>query len=98
MRLDNNNDVFTIFLTGEIDAQNAPTVQEELNNLLKERINELLVFDAKDLSYISSAGLRMLLSVQKETGQKLSVVNISPEVMDIFEMAGFQHIMELKSS
>jgi len=97
MRADTLDGVFTIFLEGEIDAQNAKDVQKELEELMEKHGNEVPVLDAKELTYISSAGLRSILTVQKGLGRKISVVNLSPEVKDIFEMAGFQYLMELKS-
>ncbi len=97
MRADTLDGVFTIFLEGEIDAQNAKDVQKDLEELMEKHGNEVPVLDAKELTYISSAGLRSILTVQKGLGRKISVVNLSPEVKDIFEMAGFQYLMELKS-
>ena len=47
-------------------------------------------------AYISSAGLRVLLTIQKNQTGKISVINISDDVLDIFRMAGFQHFMDLK--
>ncbi len=96
MRSDNRDGVFTIFLEGEIDAQNAKAVLKEIEELLEKRGDAKPVFDAQELTYISSAGLRSILTVQKKMGQELSVINLSPEVKDIFEMAGFQYLMELK--
>ena len=57
-----------------------------------------LAFDAKELTYISSAGLRLILSVQKHLGQKISVINVSSNVMAIFQMAGFQTLMHIKGA
>lgn len=88
----------TIFLTGEIDAQNALEVQEEIHEILKTRGDDELIFDAKELKYISSAGLRIILSVQKSIKSKISVINLSPEVLEIFKMAGFQHLMNIKGA
>jgi uncharacterized protein (TIGR02172 family) len=53
-------------------------------------------FDASELEYISSAGLRMLLSVRKKAGVSLTVKNVTPEVYEIFEMTGFNSILNVK--
>lgn len=97
LRTDSKGEVITIFLTGDIDAQNAAVVQKEIEDILKSRGNSALVFDAKDLSYISSAGLRIILAVQKEVKEKISVINLSSEVVEIFKLAEFQHLMDIKS-
>ena len=98
MRAEIAEGMLTIFLEGEIDAQNAPAVKKEIDACLEGRGNAAVVFDAKDLSYISSAGLRILLTVQKETGERISVVGLRPEVLEIFKMAGVQRLMDIKGS
>ncbi|MBR3722121.1 MAG: STAS domain-containing protein [Selenomonadaceae bacterium] len=98
MRAENTEGTFTIFLEGEVDAQNAPTVKNEIYACLEGRGDSAVVFDAKDLIYISSAGLRVLLAAQKEAGKKISVVGLRPEVLEIFKMAGFQMLMDIKGS
>ena len=98
MRAENAEGMLTVFLEGEIDAQNAPAVKKEIDACLEGRGNGAVVFDAKDLSYISSAGLRILLAVQKKAGRRISVANLRPEVLEIFKMAGFQMLMEIKGS
>ena len=98
LRAENAEGVLTIFLAGEIDAQNAAAVQREMDAFLERRGNAAVVFDAKDLSYISSAGLRVLLAAQKEVGKKISVAHLRPEVLEIFKMAGIQMLMDIKGS
>ena len=98
LRAENAEGVLTIFLAGEIDAQNAATVQREMDAFLERRGNAAVVFDAKDLSYISSAGLRVLLAAQKEVGNRISVAHLRPEVLEIFKMAGIQMLMDIKGS
>ncbi|MBR3457875.1 MAG: STAS domain-containing protein [Selenomonadaceae bacterium] len=98
MRSENIDGVFTIFLKGEIDAQNANEIHEKISELLPARGEAPLAFDAKELTYISSAGLRLILSVQKQLGQKISVINVSPNVMEIFQMACFQTLMHIKGA
>ena len=100
LRADNAEGMLTIFLEGEIDAQNAPAVKKEIDACLEGSGNAAVVFDAKDLSYISSAGLKILLAVQKEAGKrkKISVAGLRPEVLEIFKMAGFQMLMDIKGA
>ena len=98
MRAENSDGVFTIFLDSEIDAQNATAIKGQIDGLLPSRGEAPLVFDAKELTYISSAGLRLLLSTQKELGQKISVINVSPDIIEIFQMAGFQQLMNIKGA
>ena len=96
MRSESSEGIFTIFLEGDIDAQNAAAVQQEMEEILTSKGEGALVLDARDLKYISSAGLRVILVIQKESSNKISIINLSPEVLDIFRMAGFPYLMEVK--
>jgi anti-anti-sigma factor len=96
LKLTTNEDILTIFLIGDIDAQNASEVQKEIQKIMESHDEKTLVFDAKEISYISSAGLKVILTVQKQLKEKISVINISPDVVEIFKMAGFQHIMKIQ--
>ena len=96
MRSENSTGKLTIFLTGDIDAQNAAAIQREILEIVKSQKAAALVFDARELVYISSAGLRVMLTIQKEWNSKISIINLPPEVLEIFQMAGFSHLMEVK--
>ena len=97
MRSDNRDGILTIFLMGDIDALNATSIQQEIHEILKSQGDSSLVFDARELEYISSAGLRVILTIQKQQRNRISIINLADDVMDIFKMAGFQYLMELKS-
>lgn len=96
MRSESHEGILTIFLTGDIDALNAAEIQLEISEKLKSQDDAFLVLDARELMYISSAGLRVLLHFQKERNNKISVINLSDNLMEIFKMAGFQYLMDIK--
>lgn len=97
MHTKKSEDKLIIFLPEEIDAQNSASVKAEiLEEISTLKNGESLVFDAGELNYISSAGLRVLLAAQKELKRQVSVVNLSKETAEIFKIAGFQHIMDLQ--
>ena len=83
-------------VSGRLDTMTAPQLETELQNDLAEA--ESLTMDFTDLSYISSAGLRVLLSaqkiMQKKGGMKLTGVNDS--IMEIFEVTGFSDILTIE--
>ena len=87
----------TISLEGRLDTTTAPQLETELKTAL-DGVTEL-VFDIKDLAYISSAGLRVLLSAQKVMNKQGSMVirGASEEVMDIFDVTGFVDILTIES-
>ena len=86
-------------LTGRLDTTTAPTAPD-LEKEVKESIEgvESLDFDFKSLEYISSAGLRVLLSAQKIMNKQGSMVikNASDEVKEIFEVTGFADILTIE--
>ena len=85
----------TIFLEGQVNSYNADNVEKEINDILKQESFANLMLDFSDVSYISSAGLRVVLKL-KQKYNNVSVINTSLEVYDIFAMTGFSNIMEVK--
>lgn len=87
-----NGENLLIQLEGRLDTTTASQLEEKLNSEI-DGVKEL-TFDLKDLEYISSAGLRILLSAQKTMNNqgKMIVKNASEEVQEIFEVTGFSDI------
>ena len=80
-------------LEGRLDTNTSVELDAALSPVL-DTINEL-VFDLSALEYISSAGLRVLLSAQKQMNKvgKMTLTGVSPEIMEIFEVTGFSDIL-----
>ena len=93
-KLEGNNLEFA--LEGRLDTTTAPSLEEEVKNNI-EGIKEL-VFDLKDLVYVSSAGLRVLLSAQKTMNKQgiMIIRNANEELMEIFEVTGFIDILNIE--
>lgn len=91
-----NEQEMIIALAGRLDTTTAPSLEKAFN----ENINDVknLILDLKELVYISSAGLRVLLSAQKkmQTVGFMKVINVCEEIMDIFEMTGFADILSIE--
>ena len=87
----------TVSLTGRLDTTTAPQLEGELRSSL-DGVTDLY-FDLKDLVYISSAGLRVLLSAQKTMNRQgsMTIRNASPEIMEIFDVTGFVDILNIES-
>ncbi|MBQ6544488.1 MAG: STAS domain-containing protein [Lachnospiraceae bacterium] len=85
----------SVSLAGRLDTVSAPELEEVLSKLIPG-IGELTL-DLKDLDYISSAGLRVLLSVHKIMDRQgvLKVANAGETIMEIFEVTGFSEILNL---
>lgn len=88
---------FFIELSGRIDSGNSADVEREITEILGEKGDRKLVLDAQDLEYISSAGLRVLLHLRKQNPE-LKIINVSPEVYDIFDMTGFNQMIDIEKA
>ena len=91
-----NAEATIIEVAGRLDTLTASSLDKAINEDIGEVKN--LVLDLKNLEYISSAGLRVLLGAQKKM-QKigfLKVTNVCEEVMEVFEMTGFADILVIE--
>ena len=85
-----------IEIIGRLDTITAPALDKTINEDIGDTKN--LVLDVKGMEYISSAGLRVLLSAQKKM-QKIGSMNVTgvcEEVMEVFEMTGFADILVIE--
>ena len=91
-----NGNELVIALEGRLDTTTAPQLDEDLKTSL-EGVQDL-VFDFSKLEYISSAGLRVLLSAQKVMNKQGSMVikNVNEEIHEIFEVTGFVDILTIE--
>ena len=90
------NDSLTISLDGYLDTLTAPQLEAEIQGKLEGISN--LVFDFNKLTYISSAGLRVLLTAQKAVrnqGQMI-IKNTNANVKEIFDITGFSDILNIE--
>lgn len=83
-------------LAGRLDTVTAPELETALKEILPG-ISEL-VFDLETLEYVSSAGLRVLLSAQKTMNAQgeMKVCNVNSTIMEIFEVTGFSDILTIE--
>ena len=91
-----NGAELTVTLAGRLDTTTAPELEAELKAALDGV--EALVFDMTELQYISSAGLRVLLSAQKTMNRQgeMKVVHVNDTIMEIFEVTGFSDILTIE--
>ncbi len=96
IKKNNENNNLVVFLSGRLDTTTAP----QLENELKESLDGVssLTLDMEKLEYISSAGLRVLLSAQKKMNAQgdMKVVHVGDTIMEIFEVTGFSDILTIE--
>lgn len=86
----------TIAVVGRLDTTTAPELEAEIKNSING-VSEL-VMDFDKLDYISSAGLRVLLSAQKTMNKQGSMVvkNVNDDINEIFEVTGFSDLLTIE--
>lgn len=91
-----NGTALEIALEGRLDTMTAPDLEAELNKSMGGA--ESLVLDFAKLDYISSAGLRVLLSAHKTMSAKggMKVINVNEIVQEVFEVTGFSDILVIE--
>lgn len=88
----------TLYPEGRIDTNNAVQIEQEALAAVEASPGADIVIDAQDLKYISSAGLRVLMKLRKQTGEKLPVLNVSSEIYEIFETTGFTNLFDVSKA
>ena len=89
------NKKLTVYVSGRVDTTTAPELLEFLKAEMPN--TEELVLDLKDVDYISSAGLRVILFAQKTMNAQGSMVltNVNNDIMETFELTGFTDILTI---
>jgi anti-sigma B factor antagonist len=87
-------EALNIAIEGRLDTTTAP----ELESAISENCSGIanIVLDCKELAYVSSAGLRVLLSTHKKMKGAMKLVNVCELVMEVFEMTGFADIFDIE--
>lgn len=91
--VEKNENKLEMAVSGRVDTATAPEFEKKIMDNI-DGIAELIL-DLKDLSYTSSAGLRVILKAQKQMNKQgeMKIRNVSDEVMDIFDVTGFSDIL-----
>lgn len=93
----NNEDRFSrIVLEGRIDSANAPEIDKQIFDSL-DTAAEKIVIDAENLTFISSAGLRVILKLRKNC-KDIEITGVSPEVYEVLEMTGFTEMVKVQKA
>ncbi|MGN0501382.1 MAG: STAS domain-containing protein [Ruminococcus sp.] len=100
IKTDVNNSKLLISLSGRLDTITSPQLEEEINNISLDEI-ETIIFDVKELEYISSAGLRLVLKAHKKMtaqGGQLKLINVNDMIMEILDMTGMSDFLDIEKA
>ncbi|MBR5446056.1 MAG: STAS domain-containing protein [Clostridia bacterium] len=91
-----NAEEITLAVAGRLDTTTAPALDKAISEDIQDAKN--LILDLNGLEYISSAGLRVLLTAQKKMQKvgSMKVTNVCAEVMEVFEITGFADILVIE--
>ena len=91
-----NNDAVTLIVSGRLDTQTAPELENELDAVLPA-LKEL-IFDMTNLEYVSSAGLRVILKAQKAMNAQgsMKLTGVNDSIMEVFDITGFLDILTIE--
>lgn len=94
--LDKNGSTLKVSVSGRLDTTTAPELEKTLGSQL-EGI-ESLTLDFGDLAYISSAGLRVLLALQKKMNRQgqMVVTHVNDNIMEVFDVTGFVDVLTIR--
>jgi anti-sigma B factor antagonist len=91
--------VVILSLTGRLDTLNFPLLDNAMNLLLGKN-QKFVILDCKDMDYVSSSGLRILLKALKQVkaaGGRFMICNLQPQIIQVFKISGFDHLFEISS-
>ncbi len=91
------NDTLVLTVEGRLDTTQSDAFEKDIMQIL-EQGDKKIILDCSGLNYISSSGLRIFLIIQKKmmsTGGQLSICNLQPTIMEIFDMSGFSMVFTI---
>ena len=97
MKYDLKETKLTVYFEGEINSTNADAVEQDFESTVQGKKFDSLVLNFEKVTYLSSAGLRVILKIKKMC-DNVSIVDVSLEVYDILQMTGFTEIIPTKKA
>lgn len=99
INVEEEGNIHVVSLSGRLDASTTPVVEKKLEGLLAA--SSRIAIDCSEIDYLSSAGMRLLLSMTKKIHAKkgtLAFFGMTDDVMEIIRMAGFERILKIFST
>lgn len=100
LKEERKGEVLILRLKGRLDAISSPSAEKKVFEAINSGVTKFLI-DFSGVTYLSSAGMRMLLSTSKKLktlSGKLILCSVSVGVMDVLKMSGFDHVLEITAT
>lgn len=89
------NNALTLYLEGELNSYTSKDVEKEIESIMSGQTFDKVILDLEKLTYISSAGLRIVVRIKKQC-DNLTLVKVPNGVYDIFKMVGFDNVVKIE--
>ena len=93
-------EVVTAYLGGELDHHTAKEMRETIDNAIELNMPTLLVLDFKDISFMDSSGIGLVMGRYRnliKTGAELHIIGAPPNIFKILKLAGIERLAKLES-
>ena len=97
VQVEEKGDVVVVRLQGRLDAASSPQLEKKIYSIIESGYFKIIL-NFSGVDYLSSAGMRLMLSVSKKLKHlagKVVACSLNDEIMDIIKMAGFQNVLEI---
>ena len=98
MEHEREKDTVTVYVTGELDHYSAQSVRRELDGLISRPGVKRLVLDLKDMTFMDSSGIGVILGRYRELREKggsVAVKNMNPQVEKVFTLSGMKQVIQI---
>ena len=95
MKFNLENENLLIYIEGRVDTNTSSLVETQVSEIIANNVHTSVTLDFENVEFLSSAGLRVILRLKKKN-PTLSIINVVPEVYEIFEMTGFSEMMNIQ--
>ena len=95
MKYNVDNETLTIFLEGQLNSYNSDEIEKEIDEIMKNNSFKKVILDLENLHYISSAGLRIIVTIKIQYDD-LTLTNTPPQVYEVFDMVGFKNMIKIE--
>ena len=96
IKINDNDERVVLELKGKLDKYTSPALENEILKILPNLQNRMLEIDMSNVTYLSSAGLRVLLTTHKEINGKMVVTHVKDEIKEIFKITGFTKVLTIE--
>lgn len=94
-----SGDVVAAYLEGELDHHTAKSIREEIDAVIEEKMPSLLVLDFKDITFMDSSGIGLVMGRYKmlsKSGAELAITNPSPQIYKVMKLAGLSRLAKIE--